>query len=188
MYAVSSLFFLRNRKARHLTKISHKEMLLGRYLRTQAPYLAHRSMYSSVRVTCPAKIGDKLHAVETPALVVRRDALHRNLQRMKDYIWSLDRPVLLRPHTKTHKCPTLAKLQIEEYGAVGVCCQKLDEAEPMVESGVLDILMTNSFVGEKKIDRLCQLAKKGVLFALAAYTVSLFCDTCCLDSQHIGRG
>lgn len=42
----------------------------------------------------------------------------------------------LRPHAKAHKSPEIALLQIEKYGAVGVCCQKLCELEAMVDAGV----------------------------------------------------
>lgn len=116
---------------------------------------------TSVRVTCPARVGDTLSEVETPALIVRRDALERNLQRMKDYVSSVGRPIRLRPHAKTHKCPAVARLQIDKFGAVGQCCQKLDEAEALVDGGVADILLTNSVIGTKKIARLCSLSKRG---------------------------
>ena len=122
---------------------------------------ARSASMNSISLTCPAVVGDKLHQVETPALIVRYDALHRNLQRMKDFVASAQRPIQLRPHAKTHKCPALARLQVDQYGAVGMCCQKLDEAEALVEGGIADILITNAMVGFKKINRLCNLAKKG---------------------------
>jgi D-serine deaminase-like pyridoxal phosphate-dependent protein len=40
----------------------------------------------------------------------------------------------LRPHAKSHKTPEIAKLQVAR-GAVGVCCQKVDEAAAFVEDG-----------------------------------------------------
>ena len=43
--------------------------------------------------------------------------------------------VRVRAHAKTHKSPEIAKRQIAA-GAVGVCCQKVSEAEAMVEGGV----------------------------------------------------
>ena len=81
-------------------------------------------MKKHIAVTCPAKIGDLLRDVETPALIVDRKALHRNLQRMADYMRTInkEKTYYLRPHAKTHKCPSLAKLQIDNYGAVGICC------------------------------------------------------------------
>src|SRR5437764_7587849 len=93
--------------------------------------------------------------VETPALVVDLDAYERNLDRMDEAIGGL--PVRLRPHAKTHKCPTVALHQIAR-GAAGVCCQTLGEAEAMVEGGVLDVLITNQVVSPGKIRRLVALA------------------------------
>jgi D-serine deaminase-like pyridoxal phosphate-dependent protein len=66
--------------------------------------------------------------------------------------------VRLRPHAKSHKCPDIAKLQ-RARGAVGVCCQKVGEAEAFVAAGVDDVLVTNEIVGEKKLDRLAALAR-----------------------------
>ena len=70
--------------------------------------------------------------------------------------------VRVRPHAKTHKCPDVAKRQIA-LGAVGMCCQKVSEAEAMVEGGVADVLVSNEVVGAKKLERLAALsrARKG---------------------------
>jgi D-serine deaminase-like pyridoxal phosphate-dependent protein len=61
--------------------------------------------------------------------------------------------VKIRPHSKSHKCPEIAKMQIalSAGSTTGVCCQKLVEAEAMVAQGVLDVLVSNEVVGEKKI-------------------------------------
>jgi D-serine deaminase-like pyridoxal phosphate-dependent protein len=120
-------------------------------------------MFSFIN-TIPAEIGDKLSSVDTPALIVSRKALHRNLQRMKDFVDEHNKKgpnISYRPHTKTHKCPSLAKLQVEEYGAQGVCVQVLDEVEAMLNAGVLDLFLSNQIVGAKKISRLCELSKRG---------------------------
>ena len=63
----------------------------------------------------------------------------------------------LRPHAKTHKCPVIALQQIA-LGAVGVCVQKVGEAEAMVYGGVPDVLVTNEVVGRQKLRRLMALA------------------------------
>src|SRR5688572_16063490 len=78
----------------------------------------------------PAEIGAPLSEVDTPALVIDLDALERNLQALPRKI--ADRPVALRPHSKTHKSPIIALKQIA-LGAAGVCCQKVSEAEVLVE-------------------------------------------------------
>src|SRR2546428_261390 len=59
----------------------------------------------------------------------------------------------LRPHSKTHKCPEIARRQIAA-GAVGICCAKVGEAEVMTASGIRNILVTTEVVGPEKIGRL----------------------------------
>jgi D-serine deaminase-like pyridoxal phosphate-dependent protein len=67
--------------------------------------------------------------------------------------------VRVRAHAKTHKCPEIAQRQIAA-GAVGVCCQKVSEAEALVDGGVKDVLVSNEIVGAPKIARLAELAKR----------------------------
>ena len=93
----------------------------------------------------------------TPALVVDVDALEHNLDKMAAFY--KDRPVGLRPHGKTHKCPDLAKMQLER-GAIGVCAAKVSEAEVMLDAGIADILITSPVVTKEKIDRVIALAKR----------------------------
>src|ERR1700732_176343 len=99
----------------------------------------------------PAEIGMPLGEVDTPALVIDLDAFERNLRRLSERI--AGRPVKARPHAKTHKCPVIALKQVE-LGAVGVCVQKVSEAEAMVYGGVKDVLVTNEVVGRQKLRRL----------------------------------
>lgn len=96
-----------------------------------------------------------LDEVDTPALIIDLDAFERNLQRLPERI--AGRGVRLRPHAKTHKCPVIALQQIAR-GAVGVCVQKVGEAEAMVHGGVADVLVTNEIVGRQKLRRLMALA------------------------------
>jgi D-serine deaminase-like pyridoxal phosphate-dependent protein len=95
--------------------------------------------------------------VDTPALVLDLDAFDRNLATMADAV--RESGLRLRPHAKSHKCPEIAKRQIAA-GAVGVCCQKVSEAEAMVDGGVADVLIANEVVGRPKLARLAQLAKR----------------------------
>src|SRR4051794_3404181 len=103
----------------------------------------------------PAEIGMPLDDVDTPALIVDLDAFERNLKRLADRV--AGKGVRLRPHAKTHKCPVIALKQVE-LGAVGVCVQKVSEAEAMVYGGVRDVLVTNEIVGRQKLRRLMALA------------------------------
>jgi len=78
----------------------------------------------------PASIGQRLEDVDTPALVLDLDSFEKNLLTLKE---SVGDKVRVRPHAKTHKCPVVALDQIAR-GAVGVCCQKVSEAEAMPPS------------------------------------------------------
>ena len=120
-----------------------------------------------------ASIGIALDEVDTPALVLDLDALERNLLRMADAVKGSG--VHLRPHAKSHKCAEIARAQIAA-GAVGVCCQKVSEAEALVQGGVADVLVTNEIVGKQKLARLARLvreAKVGVLADDAANVADL---------------
>ena len=109
-------------------------------------------------------IGIALDEVDTPALVLDLDALERNLQRMADAVKGSG--VRLRPHAKSHKCAEIARAQIAA-GAVGVCCQKVSEAEALVAGGVADVLVTNEIVGRRKTARLARLAREAKVAVLA---------------------
>jgi D-serine deaminase-like pyridoxal phosphate-dependent protein len=98
-----------------------------------------------------------LAEVDTPALVVDLDAFERNLRRMADFAGRAG--VRLRAHAKTHKSPDIAARQVA-LGAVGVCCQKVSEAEVMVEAGIADVLVSNEVAGAAKLDRLAALARR----------------------------
>src|SRR4051812_17749023 len=109
----------------------------------------------------PARLGDALAAIETPALIVELDPFERNLTRMTD----ATKGIRLRPHAKSHKCATIARAQIER-GAVGICCQKTDEAIAFVEGGVRDVLVTNEVVAPAKLARLAELAQSATIGVL----------------------
>ena len=97
-----------------------------------------------------------LDEVDTPALVIDLDAFERNLRRLSERI--AGSPVKARPHAKTHKCPVIALKQVE-LGAVGVCVQKVSEAEAIVYGGIRAVLATNEIVGRQKLRRLTALAR-----------------------------
>jgi len=89
--------------------------------------------------------------------VLELDAFERNLRTLAESVKG--RSVRVRAHAKTHKCPEIAKRQVA-FGAIGVCCQKVAEAEALVEGGIADVLVSNEVVGAKKIARLVELAKR----------------------------
>jgi len=96
------------------------------------------------------------HDLDTPSLLIDLDAMERNIQRMADYF--RERPAALRPHTKTHKIPQVAHMQIRA-GAIGVTCQKLGEAEVFARAGIGNILISNQIAGAVKINRFVNLSR-----------------------------
>ena len=112
----------------------------------------------------PAEIGMTLEEVDTPALLIDLDAFERNLQQLADAVSGST--AQLRPHAKTHKCPVIGRRQMA-LGAVGVCCQKVGEAEAMVYGGVPNVLVSNQVVGVSKLRRLAALAQQAQVYVCA---------------------
>jgi D-serine deaminase-like pyridoxal phosphate-dependent protein len=104
----------------------------------------------------PAAVGQRLEQVDTPALVLDLDAFEANLAALNRAVGGR---VRVRAHAKTHKCPEIARRQVAA-GAVGVCCQKVSEAEALVDGGVQDVLVSNEIVGAAKIARLAALSQR----------------------------
>ena len=98
-----------------------------------------------------------LEDLHTPALLIDLEVMEENLRKMSAHLQKSK--ARLRPHTKTHKCPIIAKMQMD-LGAVGVCCAKVSEAEVMVESGIDRVLITSPVVTTEKIARVIALAEK----------------------------
>ena len=43
-------------------------------------------------------------------------------------------------------------------GAVGICCQKVSEAEVFLAGGIEDVLVSNEIIGKRKVASLASLA------------------------------
>ncbi|HSU57483.1 MAG TPA: DSD1 family PLP-dependent enzyme [Candidatus Dormibacteraeota bacterium] len=95
--------------------------------------------------------------VDTPALLLDHSALCSNLELMAGYF--KNRHAKLRPHFKSHKCTTIARMQIDA-GAIGMTCAKLGEAEVLADAGITNILIANQIVGRVKIRRLVELSRR----------------------------
>ena len=112
----------------------------------------------SFHIPCPAVPGMPLIEVDTPALLLDMDAFESNLDCLDASL--AGKQIRVRPHAKSHKCPEIALRQMAR-GAIGVCCQKVTEAEAMVAGGIPDVLISNQVVGARKIARLVALAQRG---------------------------
>jgi D-serine deaminase-like pyridoxal phosphate-dependent protein len=95
--------------------------------------------------------------LDTPSLLIDLDVLERNLAEMASV--ARDAGVRLRPHTKTHKSPEIARMQ-SDAGAAGITVAKLGEAEVMVDAGFDDVLVAYPIVGEQKLTRLRALMER----------------------------
>jgi D-serine deaminase-like pyridoxal phosphate-dependent protein len=100
----------------------------------------------------------KVQDLDTPAVVVDLDLMEANIARMAEAARAMG--VALRPHTKTHKVPEIAKRQLAA-GAAGVTVAKVGEAEVMVAAGVTDVFVAYPVVGAGKAERLAALARRG---------------------------
>jgi D-serine deaminase-like pyridoxal phosphate-dependent protein len=94
---------------------------------------------------------------DTPSLLIDLDVLERNIAEMAEV--ARDAGVRLRPHTKTHKSPEIARMQVEA-GASGITVAKLGEAEVMVDAALDDVLVAYPLVGETKLARLRGLLER----------------------------
>ncbi len=99
----------------------------------------------------------KLSQLETPALVVDLDVMEQNLERMAGYCRT--HQLALRPHSKTHKSPWLARRQLE-WGACGITVAKIGEAEVMAAAGLDDLLLAYPVFGPRKARRLAEVASQ----------------------------
>jgi 3-hydroxy-D-aspartate aldolase len=107
----------------------------------------------------PAAIGMEEREIQTPCLILDLDALERNIVKMGDYAKA--HGMRHRVHGKMHKSVDVALLQERLGGAVGVCCQKVSEAEVFARGGIKDVLVSNQVRDPAKLDRLARLPKLG---------------------------
>ncbi|MDD4599902.1 D-threonine aldolase [bioreactor metagenome] len=95
--------------------------------------------------------------IDTPALLIDNELMESNLDFMQKKADQYH--ANLRPHTKTHKMPELAKLQLLK-GAYGITVAKVGEAEVMAEHGLTNIFIANEIVGISKLERIKALNRK----------------------------
>ncbi len=105
----------------------------------------------------PALPGMSVDEIQTPCLILDLDALERNIKKMGDYAKAHN--MRHRAHGKMHKSVDVLKLQMDQGGAIGVCCQKVSEAEVFARAGIRDILVSNQVRDPAKIDRAARMPK-----------------------------
>ena len=118
------------------------------------------SQYDTLKAQIASEFG-------TPVAVIDLDIVDANIARLQTRCDAAG--IANRPHIKTHKSPVLARQQINA-GAKGITCQKLGEAEIMVEAGIDDIIIATNLLGAARSGRLAALQRQTGL-------------KCCADNQ-----
>ncbi|WP_420859534.1 3-hydroxy-D-aspartate aldolase BhcC [Marivivens marinus] len=130
----------------------------------------------------PALPGMDEADIQTPCIVLDLDALERNIVKMGDYAKA--HGMRHRVHGKMHKSVDVAKLQERMGGAVGVCCQKVSEAEVFARGGIKDILVSNQVRDPLKVDRLARLPKLGARTIVCVDDVANVADLSAAAVKH----
>jgi D-serine deaminase-like pyridoxal phosphate-dependent protein len=116
-------------------------------------WLAPKQQYE-VSVTQP---GMSLDEIDTPALLVDLDRMESNIRSWQAAVSAGGAG--LRPHTKTHKSPAIAKLQLAA-GAAGITVAKLAEADVFADHGCDDIFVAYPIISPIKWRHAAALAHR----------------------------
>lgn len=130
----------------------------------------------------PALPGMDEADIQTPCLVLDLDALERNIIKMGNYAKA--HGMRHRSHGKMHKSVDVQKLQERLGGAVGVCCQKVSEAEAFARGGIRDILVSNQVRDPNKIDRLARLPRHGAQITVCIDDVANVAELSSAAQKH----
>ncbi|WP_423206724.1 DSD1 family PLP-dependent enzyme [Paracoccus yeei] len=130
----------------------------------------------------PALPGMDEKDIQTPCLILDLDALERNIRKMGDYAKA--HGMRHRSHGKMHKSVDVQKLQESLGGAIGVCCQKVSEAEVFARGGIKDILVSNQVRDAAKIDRLAKMPKLGSTVTVCVDDVANVADLSAAAQKH----
>lgn len=130
----------------------------------------------------PALPGMDEADIQTPCLILDLDALERNIRKMGDYAKA--HGMRHRAHGKMHKSVDVLKLQEKLGGAIGVCCQKVSEAEVFARGGIKDVLVSNQVRDPAKIDRLARLPKLGSRIIVCVDDVANVADLSAAAQKH----
>ncbi|MEE9454636.1 MAG: DSD1 family PLP-dependent enzyme [Paracoccaceae bacterium] len=118
----------------------------------------------------PAELGMSEQDIQTPCLIIDLDAFEKNVEALRVFCERVG--ISLRVHGKMHKSADVARYQIEHGKAIGICCQKVSEAEAFARGGIRDILITNQIRDPLKLRRFARIPKLGTRVI------------CCVDDIH----
>jgi D-serine deaminase-like pyridoxal phosphate-dependent protein len=120
--------------------------------------IQHQTDTGSARIVDAHRsaIGRARRELTTPSLILDLDVVRRNIAAMAEWTKTHAR---IRPHTKVHKCPEIARLQLAA-GAIGLTTATVWEAAAMARAGFDNILIANEVVGEEKLSLLAATARQ----------------------------
>jgi len=130
----------------------------------------------------PAQVGMDEKDIQTPCLVIDLDAFERNIAKMRAHCEKMG--VRHRAHGKMHKSADVARIQMELGGAVGICCQKVSEAESFARAGIKDVLVSNQVRDPAKIDRLARMPKLGARTIVCVDDIDNVADLSAAATKH----
>ena len=99
---------------------------------------------------------------ETPALLLNRDRMERNIARMRAHLSTLG--VRMRPHVKTNKCLEVAR-RLSDDGCGPITVSTLREAQFFFEHGFTDILYGVA-IAPNRFAQAARLARMGASLTL----------------------
>jgi D-serine deaminase-like pyridoxal phosphate-dependent protein len=120
---------------------------------------------------------------ETPALLLDRQRMERNIARMRTQLSTLG--VQMRPHVKTNKCLEVARL-LSADGCGPITVSTLREARFFLEHGFTDILYGVA-IAPNKFDQAAELVRMGASLTLlldSMETARLLADYAAAGRQH----
>lgn len=127
--------------------------------RGQLPHFGHGTpcpyynYYNKIMIAPGTRVED----LDTPCLLVDLARMETNIRDWQSAVGA--RGCCLRPHTKTHKTPAIARLQLAA-GARGLTVAKVSEAEVYADAGGDDIFVAYPVIGEIKWRRAAGLARR----------------------------
>ena len=109
---------------------------------------------SVVEAYLPA-MGRRREELTSPALILDAAVARQNIRRMAE---RLTGPAGLRPHAKAHKCPQVARWQLEA-GAIGITVATVWEAAALAREGISALLIANQVVSPEKVRQAAETAR-----------------------------
>ena len=119
---------------------------------------------TSAAPTTDPRIGRPKAELDTPSLLLDLGRFEANMGRLSSAIAAGGKG--WRPHSKGHKSPWVARRQMD-FGAIGVTCAKVSEAEVMVDGGIPSILVAYSLATRVKLERAARLQARAEVMVCA---------------------